>query len=292
MAICRAAVCFNYKELTERLAATIQVQLCRSVLACRSSKFIASLKYIENATTFQPKLTFIVDTQEGFPIDAWLSPETRGYLQQLSRHRSASDEALGFDEEAAVAISRDKVGTPNGDVASYDTAGELANALVKCERQPQLQMGEVPLTSDSEFFQILNRELIALEKLQEHEQKRLTQEVVALGHNLSTLSKTDTKRGVTDLSIWREILRLYIESEVFFSTGERDRGMRDSSSVQQRLQDFQTALSRQKHAFRLKRDGKTVLEHFMSLNLELLKNLKFQEINRMALTKIMKSMGI
>ncbi len=45
----------------------------------------------------------------------------------------------------------------------------------------------------------------------------------------------DTK---SDLYAWREIFQLYVESEVFESMSERDRGERDLAETERRLSNF------------------------------------------------------
>jgi E3 ubiquitin-protein ligase BAH len=226
-----------------------------------------------------------VDANDGSPQDCWLSPDTREYLVGLSKARSRASTnsspgppSLGDQLNNVDAIS------PNGEAGGY--------APRTVAPPPGLRTVEVPLASDSTFFQILDMELSSLSALQEREKSSLTQEIIQVGDEIKAVSDTASAGSKSDLDSWREIFRLYIESQVFFSTGERDAGMRGSSSAQRQLQLFTEAVLRQKRGLRLKKSNKATLDRFIHVNLKLLKNLKFHEINRLALTKIMKSIAL
>jgi hypothetical protein len=80
----------------------------------------------------------------------------------------------------------------------------------------------------------------------------------------------------SDLYAWREIFQLYIESEVFESTSERDRGERDIEESERRLALFAERVtgrglgdSRKLHL----KASKDALETFLQLNVLIL-NLK------------------
>lgn len=150
------------------------------------------------------------------------------------------------------------------------------------------QTVEIPLHSDSEFFQILRREMVVLADLQEREQNDLSQQVTQLGRDIGIITKSSSTRSKKTLYAWREILRLYTESQVFFSTGEMDTGQRNVETAQQRLVKFQETLARDKDIGKLGKESQVTLAKFIRINTLLLQNLKFQDINRTALTKILK----
>lgn len=147
---------------------------------------------------------------------------------------------------------------------------------------------EIPLASDGEFFQILNKELSNLETLQKRERSRLTQQISKVGQEVSRLANKTTDKSKGDLYAWREIFRLYIESEIFFSTNELDHGARDAATAQKNLEKFSMAVGRQRSQLKLGRSGRQALEQFMLINIDLVRNLKFQDINRTAMNKILK----
>lgn len=149
---------------------------------------------------------------------------------------------------------------------------------------------EVPLRYDSEFFHILHVELSRLHDLQAQERSELTKEICGLGQDISRLAAPSEDVTKTDLYTWREIFSLYTDSKIFFSTNEQDEFCRDSSTAQKRLQDFSAKVCELKAAkiFR-KQESHRALERFLQINLTLLWNLKFQDLNFIAMTKILKS---
>jgi hypothetical protein len=90
---------------------------------------------------------------------------------------------------------------------------------------------------------------------------------------------------------WRELFDLYLQAGVFFSTHELDRGKRDSTAAARQLQWFQSEVTRRglKDLFKLPASHQA-LDRFIRINITLLRNLKFQEINQKAISKILKSM--
>jgi len=210
-------------------------------------------------------------------------PETRSRAGTTSSPTRSDSDENSFDRlDSCDTALREKY---LSDHANGDFFGRGSKTTGK---RPALKTVDVPLSSDSTFFQVLNKELSSLADLQEREILRLTEEVVQVGNEIQVMSETAKSGSKSDLATWREIFRLYIESQVFFSTGERNTGMRNSASAHNQLQAFLSVISTQKRGFKLKKT-KVTLDHFLRVNMELLKNLKFHEINRLALTKIMKS---
>jgi E3 ubiquitin-protein ligase BAH len=222
---------------------------------------------------FRPKLTIAVDPHDGSPIDAWLSPQTRSYLhdlahrQQLERH--GSNQALGEP--------------------SIDQPSEEAGATESENNADELETIEVPLTSYSGFFPVLGREVENLDQLQKSEHGKLRSQVVKLGHRLNGLSGSSSSKSSKEIYAWREIFRLYTESQVFFSSNEQDAGSRNSEQAATQLEQFGMTLAKQqKKTLKLGKDARKALDGFMDLNLHLLRFMKYQEINRLAMSKIMK----
>lgn len=219
---------------------------------------------------FTPKLTIALDPEDGSPLDAWLSPETRRHLRRIMRRRQSSrrPSTISIDSES------DRVEELDGSADGED----------------QIETVEVPLLADTEFFAILQRELTQLDHLQETEQEHLNSEIVCLGHELDELKHSRSKKAKASINDWREIFRLYIESQIFFSSHEQDAGLRDSKHAQTQLERFNRDLT----AFMSKRKSsldpaaQAALDRFLDINLELLRFIKFQEINLTALSKILK----
>lgn len=256
-----------------------------------NNAFPFQYSFPKDTAAFTPKLTFAIDSENGSPVDAWLSHETRVHLQKLSIARRAEGKhESGLPHENGRTSEHDV--SHNGiDSDSLDSGKSTDESDPEFKKSRELETVEIPLTSDSEFFQILKRELTSLDALQQREQKRLTEDVVRLGQEIERLSSKTTlskDKSRSDMYVWREIFRLYIESQVFFSTNERSSGSRSAISAQKHLQTFTDTLAKEKMVRNLKKPGREALEDFLSINISLLQNLKFQDINRTALSKIMK----
>jgi E3 ubiquitin-protein ligase BAH len=149
---------------------------------------------------------------------------------------------------------------------------------------------EVPLTFDAEFFELLQGDVSDLGALQEEEKKAMVIDIKALGRELTKVATPSTRK--TDLSRWRELFDLYLQAGIFFSTNELDHGSRNSTDATRQLQWFQAEASRKGlvKSFKLSA-SRRVLERFIGINLTLLHNLRFQEMNQLAISKILKSMS-
>lgn len=145
---------------------------------------------------------------------------------------------------------------------------------------------EIPLTSDGEFFQILQRELKSLGVVQQKEVTRLDGEINTLGETID--STTAHSRSKAEAQAWREMLRIYTDSQIFFSSREKDAGVRDSPTASRHLREFIFAIHNQKLAGRLQGRARPAFDRFIDINSNLLRLMRFQELNRTAMEKIMK----
>ena len=156
----------------------------------------------DQKVTFTPKLTIALDPRDGSPIDAWLSPETRKQLKSLSRSSKP--------RELSVSPTRNELGKPemNGldNIAMTDDIDVSSEG--SADQQEPFETVEVPLTSDSEFFQILTQELKTLEHLQEKEQKGLQSEITELSNDLRELKVSKKKRSREEIEAWRKVFEL------------------------------------------------------------------------------------
>ena len=246
--------------------------------------------------SFTPKLTIAIDPSDGSPMDAWLSPETRRQLRRLARSSKSSvteidgaDTGLNGDNNDANEESQPS----EHDQQTKSKDPEQPSSGRPRSRTINLETVEIPLTSDSEFFQILRRELVSLDNLQSKEQSSIQSEIQQLGNDLRSLKLSKKKRSKEELEAWRQIFELYTDSQVFLSSHEADAGARDISHAQKQLQYFTNTLSSSASSSSpapksLGKDATVALDRFIKINLDLLRLMKFQDINRTALEKIMK----
>ncbi|KAA6408867.1 MAG: hypothetical protein FRX48_07211 [Lasallia pustulata] len=240
-----------------------------------------------DVTTFQPKLVFVVDERDGNPIDASLSPETRAYLLNLANKQ----------EEIKSTRSRNSVGeriysnrSGNTNSENNVTGGHMGTLgrEVLIDYPEASRRVEVPLRSDSEFFRLLNLELSELNALQLREQAQLVVEISCLGKDISKLARPSQGLKRTDLYAWRDIFSAYTDAKIFFSTTERDIFHRNSATAHKQLQVFSSRIHELGVLKTLKKESRIALDRFLRINLTLLRNLKFLELNGTAMTKILK----
>jgi hypothetical protein len=152
---------------------------------------------------------------------------------------------------------------------------------------------KIPLDSDARFFRVLQDDVSQLDTLQEEERHSMHDKIHALGAEISDLARPRRiiNFSKSDLYRWREIFELYLAAQVFFSTAEASVGPRDSERAQKQLVWFQTEVNKRQLLQKFKLAASVAAySHFLTLNATLLHNLQFQELNRTAVTKIIKSM--
>lgn len=229
------------------------------------------------STLFRPRLTVFVHLEDGVAVDAKLTPATREFLQKLALNNNA---ARGH----GTLTSESMYLAPSSRTASCgheDTPGHTGD----------IRQIEVPLTFDAEFFEILQTDVSNIGALQEEEQAKLEGQIVTLGEHLAkAVEPSRGRRAKADLEAWRHIFQLYLDARVFFSSQESDHGARTSKQAVEQLRWFQDQVVQRRLVQRLKLDtSRSTFDNFVNVNAALLSILKFQEINRLAVSKILKS---
>lgn len=222
----------------------------------------------------RPMLLFLVDEQTGEPFDARLAPETKSYIHELALNARLTDVRIGDAPE----ITSDRSST-----------GSLENGSRRSSRAHRLI--EVPLTTDTEFFDQLQNELSSIAKLQNSERDKLHGDITTVGQNLAKAADPRDSKGKQDLTHWRKIFELYVDSRVFFATNERDHGLQNFASAQKRYMLFIEKAQKLGLLAQFKKtESATALQSFLAINTRLLQNIRFVEINQTAMTKILKSL--
>ncbi|KAL2356105.1 RING-14 protein [Cryomyces antarcticus] len=228
-------------------------------------------KPTSGSTVLQPKLLFAVDPETGEPLNACLSPETKTQLQQLAiREKLTSMQIFKYRDDGV-----------NGSSTTF--------ATVQRRHTRARRMIEVPLTSDAEFFTILENGLTDLETLQAREQDQLSKSIEELGSVLRRVAEPPRTLHRRDRNRWREIFQLYMDSAIFFSTNELDHGERTYEDAKKRLEHLSAELEASGVVQRFKkRDSRAALDQFMQINWSVLQNMHFHELNLKAMSKILK----
>ncbi|KAI0912411.1 SPX domain-containing protein [Ustulina deusta] len=226
---------------------------------------------------FRPRLTVFIHLEDGIAVDAKLSPSTRDFLQKLALSNAAT-------REGALS-SASRLPVPST-MSPRSQAGTASNAI-------DIREVEVPLVFDAEFFGILQTDVSNIGTLQEEEQAKLEAQIVVLGEELGkAVEPSRGRRAKADLGVWRQIFELYLDARIFFSSRETDHGARTSTQAVEQLNWFQDQVVQRKLVQRLRSGtSHTAFDNFVRINTALLSILKFQEINHLAVTKILKSMS-
>ncbi|KAI9670110.1 MAG: hypothetical protein M1829_004838 [Trizodia sp. TS-e1964] len=273
------------KRVKQELAQLgLQPHILNHLLVTVEGEKVFRYSFAGNVQTVCPKLVFLVG-KDGIPIHAQLSSETKLYLQTLAATLQSLKRGGSISSESDI----DRLEL----VESSDTASQLVDLDPTNEDEEELEMVEIPLTADSEFFLILRNEISNLETLQTKEEAMMQKSITELGRDISkaaspsrNLAQTVSK---TDLYRWRQIFDLYIQAGIFFSSNELDHGQRDSATALKQLQWFsnQTESLGIRKCFKMK-ESLIALDKFLRLNMTLVQNMKFQEINQTAMQKILK----
>jgi E3 ubiquitin-protein ligase BAH len=232
----------------------------------------------------RPRLTVLVHLRDGVAVDAQLSPGTRSFLTQLAvaeKHTNGQN-----PNDSRTASDPDSVALAN----QNDATNKVSDTT---DAGPSLRRVEVPLVFDGQFFDLLQSDVAALDSLQRKEEQRLTDEIKALGKSMELMTRSPaekSRKARADVGKWREIFSLYLDARVFFSTRESDHGVRTSAQALDQLRWFQDEVFKRKLPQTLKLTaGREAFRKFLEVNGLLLQSLKFQEINRLAVSKILKS---
>lgn len=225
----------------------------------------------------RPMLLFLVDEQTGEPFDARLAPETMKYIHELALNAHLTNVRIGDLPTTGGSRQSSDSGTPDSDGSRRPSR---AHRLI-----------EVPLTTDTEFFDQLQNELSSIAKLQNSEKERLHSDIMTVGQSLAKATDPKDNKGKQDLAHWRKLFELYVDSRVFFATNERDHGLQNFVSAQKRYMLFVEKAQKLGLLSKFKKsESATALQSFLAINIRLLQNIRFVEINQTAMTKILKSM--
>lgn len=224
-----------------------------------------------------PRLTLFVAFEDGIAVDAALTPETKRYLETLANERTTRNSLNGSPT----------IGTQSSEILNKKEDPRSSKTAAPHQR-PRMRRVEVPLTFDAEFFEILSDDVATLDTLQTDEENMLGDEIKALSTDVTAV--TQQKRfQKSDTYRWRELIDIYLQAGIFFSTHETDHGNRNHAAAVRQLQWFQCEVTKRGllDLFKLPA-SRPAFSRFIAINVSLLLNLKFQEINRTAITKILK----
>jgi F0F1-type ATP synthase gamma subunit len=268
------------QQLLERAEKSNKEETNEQGLRYEFEKDDAELGRTTSHAVVRPKLLFLIDESTGEPVDARLSPETKRYIHELALRENLTDIQVTNDTDGNSLASTES--SVIDGVASSDSSRRPSKAHHK--------LIEIPLTSDSQFFNMLQTELSGLAHLQDSEKRKIHDEIFEVGDTLVKAVDHSSRSGRADLDHWRRIFELYMDSRIFFNIGEQNHGAQQFTAAQERYNKFLDQAQKADLLKKFKRkESMSALQHFLQINVELLQNLRFQEINQTAMVKILKS---
>ncbi|CDK26767.1 unnamed protein product [Kuraishia capsulata CBS 1993] len=145
----------------------------------------------------------------------------------------------------------------------------------------------IELKQDKAFFETLYSEVRDLSNLESVQKGEFTESVTQISNSISKLTSPSIRRS--DMYVWREIFKMYIDSEVFFSCSGVKVGERKVEQARGQLEMFSRRLEETKllSKFRHKQSARA-FQSFYTVNLRLIQALRFQDLNNTASYKILK----
>lgn len=233
----------------------------------------------ENSDIVKPTLTVDVYLEDDVIVEASLTPASRLFFEKI-----ASEVRHGLQTDSGSTSGNSSDAGQDDDVSGQDENSETQHR--KHRRHETI---ELPLVFDHEFFEMLQNDVSNIDSLQDTERQQMSDEIKALGEDLAQITKP-RKVHRTDMIPWRNIFELYLDAEVFFATHEQEHGARSSQLALKKLQWFQSEVKKRElqRIFKIPQ-SQVAYDRFLRINANLLKMLQFQEINQLAVHKILKS---
>ncbi|KAF9133960.1 hypothetical protein BGX30_012095 [Mortierella sp. GBA39] len=205
--------------------------------------------------------------------------------QSDQEQNQAFSTAFAADTYSTSSLSSEPVETLITPGAAAGKIENVGNSRILTTEEDGKRVLVIELTADTAFFDQLVEEVSQLSKLQQANKLEFESKVNDLSKILTVVSSPYNK----DMYTWREILKIYLDAQVFVGDQETDRSTRSSEKAQTQLQWFLKEMDRSKLTQKFKQSkSKIAFNTFFQLNSELITMKQFKELNQMAMTKILK----
>lgn len=207
---------------------------------------------------------------------------TTNHIHEIAAQiRSRLESVISTDEEEAHVVEIKE--EDDHFILSPTTSYSDEEELVTVQNNKEIV---IMLKSDSKFFKMLNSELRTLDSIRNEEEKALVHNVERISNIVLSLIKKKS-----DLYKWRELFKIYLDSEIFFRYNETSQVklLRRSEQIKSNLNEFVDRVQKSHIIETLdKKRSVVAYNQFLELNERLLKILQYQAINTTALRKILK----
>ncbi|KAL1916934.1 uncharacterized protein VTP21DRAFT_5131 [Calcarisporiella thermophila] len=166
---------------------------------------------------------------------------------------------------------------------SQDTRNN--QSIAELETVSGKQMLILEIKTDAEFFHMLLKEISNIQEMCESQRIEFSDRVNQLSLNMSKIASPYKK----ELYVWRRLLQLYQEEEIFVGEHEADHQERSWEVSQQLFNDFIEEARKQKLLSKLsRRDSQRVFEDFVRINYDIIHMKRLESLNQLAMEKILK----
>ncbi|KAG9036591.1 hypothetical protein FRB95_008425 [Tulasnella sp. JGI-2019a] len=189
------------------------------------------------------------------------------------RRSSFSSRASSLDDNVSAK------GSPEGSASSIRLFESISNGMTNQEEVV------IPLTSDSAFLHLLSSALETLSTLYQSVFAHCEVQVQELTTLISSSARPRSRGGKSDLDAWRSIFQLWVDTEIFESLSERDKGELPVQESEDRLRKFTDLVVRKGYADRKHMkvvSSREAFDKFCALNILLLDVKKVHTANSRA----------
>lgn len=245
-----------------------------------------------------PRLTVILELEDGKPVNSRLSPSSKEFLRHLANSRGVKPRQASGGENVR-RLSVDSTGSlhpiPNlGDTSKNSPVEDAVSDSSEEEESPagiQRKTIELEFENHHKFFDMIQRDLRSLDDLEKAERLKLEGFMSNLHTEITAVIKRPRKILIrkSDLTLWREIFEVYMDAQIFFAHGEIEHGTRDRAAALKQLAWFESEVQRKELNSKFQLEGSQIAyDRFLELNRALVVYSSFQAMNTVALGKILK----
>ncbi|KAI9884871.1 MAG: hypothetical protein M1823_003353 [Watsoniomyces obsoletus] len=238
----------------------------------------------------RPDLSLLVQKERGRIVDTGLSEATKEYLRQVAYTTTGSSNGV---KSSDICLSESTSESEwdeqyESELASSQVDGAADTDPDAIEAISSTRWIRIQLTSDVEFFQKLIYNLATLDGLFEFERLFMTNQMMQIRDMVAHATTPCHRGAATEVKRWREIFELYRKASIFFRSTDEGQEAQTAPVAAKQLEWFKDQMNQQKlnRHFTVKSSADAFIS-FMGLQRGLLRCIKFQELNVMALYSIL-----
>lgn len=214
--------------------------------------------------------------------------------ERIYEIREENDEYKLSPTTSHVNSSRENSPPPPQPMKSTRMPG-IDDSLSDTQEEPPVKQRKqeiyIMLNSDVKFFDMLNEELESLDHVREDEETKMITQITDLSQTVSSLVAPGKNSRRSDLYLWRELFRIYLDSEVYFRYNDVNSSAAEKNmeQIKKNLEQFLENVNKLQILTQFKqKKSLEAFNEFIKMNFHLLKVLEYQYLNSEAFRKILK----